>query len=168
MLDLPIEVALRLTVAVWRDEEAETVSTRDDWSRLSEPVTVSEVSSTHFAAGVEPDESDAADILAQTFASHPAVNVTRRLVTGGSEITVPVPPPRAWVLAEVVVRGDIGVVEPGEPFPEGSDRELAGPYVVRAEPWRFDAGSQDERDAAQSLLRQIIAALPVELWAQHQ
>jgi hypothetical protein len=118
MPDLSIEVALRLTVAVWRDEEAETVSTRDDWSRLSEPVTVSEVSSTHFAAGVEPDESDAADILAQTFASHPAVNVTRRLVTGGSEITVPVPPPRAWVLAEVVVRGDIGVVEPGEPFPE--------------------------------------------------
>jgi hypothetical protein len=92
------------------------------------------------------------------------VNVTRHLVPGGSEASVPIEGRKAWVIAEIVQMSSMEPIEPGGEFPNVADEILAGPYLVHAAPWLYTIDSENELAVAQALLRQIVSGLSPELW----
>jgi hypothetical protein len=163
MVSAPFSPGLRLTVAVGpqgpRADEA--VGTWRD--RLTD-VATRELSSRRLASDVRPTAERALEVLGETFATHPMVNVGRRLDTGVAAGPRPRTAGNAFVIAQVVLLPDVAPIPPGGEFPDVSDEEVGEPVLVHVTPWGRAAGSEDEQLAADLVLEQVVSNLPRGLW----
>jgi hypothetical protein len=157
MTEPPFVIALRLEARLPRDGDIPA----SDIGSLP-PVAALESSSSFFPDDELPARGKANEILRTSFAAHSMVNTRRE----PREHTGRPSPSEVLVTAQVVVQADLAPIPPGGEFPNVDDELLSDLILVHRAPtagnrlWQEDAPS-----AGYSLLRQIIAELPRELWA---
>jgi hypothetical protein len=154
--DPPFSIGLRLYVVVVRE------SPLPPGGLLGlAPVATAEPSSAIFASNELPPPGAADDVLRRTFASHPMVNTSRDPGETASQASRT---QQAFVIAQVVLQPELAPIPPGGEFPNITEELLSDPIVVHRAPVSGNLWAQDESSAAHGLLREIIQALPRELW----
>jgi hypothetical protein len=112
--------------------------------------------------GRRATDEEVTELLSRAFANHPMINVGGKLVGGKVDRSHP-PAVLAAVVAEVLVQQDLAPIREGDEYPESLEGPLAEPRVLHARPWPHESGSDEERSAADDLLRALVADVPSAL-----
>jgi hypothetical protein len=126
------------------------VATRDAGSRI-------------FRDNVEPPADEAFLALGRGFADHPMVNVAVRLSDGRALTSRDPKAVQAFVIAEVVRRGEFAEIPPGGEYPTIEEEPITEACLVHARPWMLEPGPE-EQAVARDLLEGMTAQLPLDLW----
>jgi hypothetical protein len=97
-----------------------------------------------------PTDEEATELLNRAFSNHPMVNIAGRPVGGKVDRSHP-PVVLAVVVAEVLVQQDLAPIREGDEYPRSVEGPLAEPR------------SDEERLAADELLRALVADVPTSL-----
>ena len=161
MVTAPFTTGLRLNLEVGHPSSARAVSDVESWRDRLRYVAQREPTCRRFAPDVAPSAQQAAELLTQTFATHPMVNVAR---DAGEPAPGPGAAGVAYVIAEIALLPDFAPITPGTEFPDVTEDVVGSPVLVHVAPWPYRAHSDEEHEAAELLLQEVVSSLPPELW----
>lgn len=133
-----------------------------EWRSALRRVAARELIVQQCETGHVPTDEEASALLDRALSGHPMGNVGARPVGGKVDRKAP-PAVLAAAVAEVLVQQDLEPIPDGGEYPRSVEGPLAEPRVVDARPWPYEPDSDEERLAADELLRALGADVPTAL-----
>lgn len=160
--DASFDVLLCLSVEVSHEPIMLDDLKQAEWRVSLRRVASREVRVQQRDAGRVPTDEEASALLNRALNNHPMGNAGARSVGGKTDRKAP-PAVLAVAVAEVLVQQDLAPVPDGAKYPRSVEGPLAEPRVIHARPWTYHPDSDEERLAADDLLRVLVADVPTAL-----